>query len=64
MYRILYKDTNPELTLTSWEALKNDTLLAVYNEKGGSSAALAEMNAELWLTSSIGESYLMEDNLG
>ena len=56
--------TNPELILDDGEMLLDNGLTSTYLSKGGDLAALTEMNAELWLTSRVGESYLAEDSLG
>ena len=64
MYKMLYEKTNPELILDDGEMLLDNSLTSTYLSKGGDLAALTEMNAELWLTSRVGESYLAEDSLG
>ena len=64
MYKMLYEKTNPELILDDGEMLLDNGLTSTYLSKGGDLAALTEMNAELWLTSRVGESYLAEDSLG
>lgn len=60
MYRILYKNTFPEVVIDDGDIYKNRDLINLYVSKGGDAAALAEMNAELWLNSKIGEIYLEE----
>ena len=64
MYKMLYEKTNPELILDDGEMLLDNGLTSTYLSKGGDLAALTEMNAELWLTSRVGKSYLAEDSLG
>ena len=61
MYRMLYQNIHPELIIKDGSIFESDELIAVYISKGGNAAALAEMNAELWLNSKIGESYLFSD---
>lgn len=60
MYRMLYSQNHPELILNDGEIFLDDQLMNNYVSKGGGAAALAEMNAEIWLNSVVGESYLAE----
>lgn len=60
MYKILYKNNSPELLLEDGVIFEDDELITAYLNKGGDAAALAEMNAEVWLESAVGELYLEE----
>lgn len=63
MYRMLYQEKSPEVIIDDGKIFENRDLIGVYISKGGDALALAEMNAELWLSSKIGELYLEEASL-
>lgn len=58
LYSFLYEETNPEIVLSSGEIYSDDELFKSYKEHGSGMNALAEMNAELWIRSTLGEVYL------
>ena len=59
LYQITYGNSNPELILNDGEMFLDENI--TYINKGGDISALTEMNAELWLNSSIGELYLTDN---
>ena len=60
-YRLYHKlyENNPELTLSEWKAYSDELLILEYLKRG-----IADMNAEIWLNSPLGESYFLNYNDG
>jgi len=58
LYSFLYEETNPEIVLSSGEIYSDESLFKSYKEHGSGINALAEMNAERWIQSPLGEAYL------
>ncbi|MCT4635266.1 MAG: hypothetical protein N4A31_03335 [Rickettsiales bacterium] len=57
-YTFLYEETNPEIVLSNGAIYSDENLFKAYKEHGGGIDAICEMNAELWIQSPIGETYL------
>ena len=60
VYKTLYRNDYPELIIEHDNIYKNEDLMNDFLNKGANRAALSEMNAELWLNSEIGESFIFE----